>query len=78
MSRREVLAVAVGALLYVGLAVDGMRRTSTTYDEPAHLSAAWTHVALRDYRLSPDHPPLVHSLADAPLLLVDVKMDTAD
>jgi hypothetical protein len=78
VSRREVLAVAVGALLYVGLAVDGMRRTSATYDEPAHLSAAWTHVALHDYRLSPDHPPLVQSLAAAPLLFLDVKMDAGD
>jgi hypothetical protein len=78
VSRREVLAVAVGVALYVGLAVDGMRRTSATYDEPAHLSAAWTHVALHDYRLSPDHPPLVHSLAAAPLLLVGVRMDSGD
>jgi hypothetical protein len=55
-----------------------MRQTSATYDEPAHLSAAWTHVKLHDYRLSPDHPPLVQSLAAVPLLFLDVKMDTAD
>jgi hypothetical protein len=78
MTRRELLAVAAGVALYVGLAVDSMRRTSATYDEPAHLSAAWTHVALHDYRLSPDHPPLVQSLAAMPLLLLDVKMDAAD
>ena len=78
MTRRELSAVTVGVALYVGLAVDSMRRTSATYDEPAHLSAAWTHVRLHDYRLSPDHPPLVQSLAAVPLVFLDVKMDPAD
>jgi hypothetical protein len=78
MRGRELLAVAVGAALYIGLAVDAMRQTSATYDEPAHLSAAWTHLNLHDYRLSPDHPPLVQSLAAVPLFFLDVKMDTTD
>jgi hypothetical protein len=78
LSRREALAVAVGVALFAGLAVDSLRRSSATYDEPAHLSAAWTHLALHDYRLSPDHPPLVKSLAAVPLLFLDVRMDEAD
>jgi hypothetical protein len=78
MARRELLAVVVGVALFVGLAVDSLRQTAATYDEPAHLSAAWTHLKLHDYRLSPDHPPLVHSLAAAPLVYLDVKMDTGD
>jgi hypothetical protein len=75
---RELAALAAGLALYVGLAVDSMRRTSATYDEPAHISAAWTHLKLHDYRLSPDHPPLVQSLAAVPLLFMDVKMDPTD
>jgi hypothetical protein len=78
LSRKEALAVAVGVALFAGLAVDSLRRSSATYDEPAHLSAAWTHLALHDYRLSPDHPPLVKSLAAVPLLFLDVKMDERD
>jgi hypothetical protein len=78
LSRREVLAVLAGALLYAGLAADGARGNAATYDEPAHLSAAWTHVRLHDYRLSPDHPPLVKSLAAVPLLPLDVRMDRDD
>jgi len=75
---RETAALAAGVALYVGLAVDSMRRSSATFDEPAHRSAAWSHLALHDYRLSPDHPPLVQSLAAVPLLFMDVKMDTSD
>jgi hypothetical protein len=78
MRRLELVALVAGVALYVGLAVDSMRQTSATYDEPAHLSAAWTHLKLHDYRLSPDHPPLVQSLAAVPLLFMDVKMDPAD
>jgi hypothetical protein len=78
MRTREVVALAAGVALYAGLAVDSMRRSSATYDEPAHLSAAWSHLARHDYRLSPDHPPLVQSLAAVPLLFMDVKMDTSD
>jgi hypothetical protein len=78
MRPREVVALAAGLALYAGLAVDSMRQSSATYDEPAHLSAAWSHLALHDYRLSPDHPPLVQSLAAVPLLFMDVKMDTSD
>jgi hypothetical protein len=78
LGRREWLALALGLALFVGLAVDGMRRSSATYDEPPHLSAAWTQVRLHDYRLSPDHPPLAHALAALPLLFLDVRMDEAD
>jgi 4-amino-4-deoxy-L-arabinose transferase-like glycosyltransferase len=78
MRARGLLALAAGLALYIGLAVDSMRQTSATFDEPAHLSAAWTHLALQDYRLSPDHPPLVQSLAAVPLLFMGVRMDASD
>ncbi|HEX9188145.1 MAG TPA: hypothetical protein VGB87_13790, partial [Vicinamibacteria bacterium] len=78
LAGRERLALALGLALFVGLAVDGMRQSAAIYDEPPHLSAAWTHVRLHDYRLSPDHPPLVHSLAALPLLFLDVRMDETD
>ncbi len=74
----ELSAVVFAIGGYLGLAVHGMSTTAATYDEPAHVSAAWTHLVLHDYRLSPDHPPLVKSLAAVPLLFLDVRMDTQD
>jgi len=60
------------------LAVLSLRRDSAIFDEGAHLSAAWSHLALGDYRMSPDHPPLVKDVAALPLLFMDVHMPPAD
>jgi len=67
-----------GTALYAALAVSSLRQKSTAFDELAHLSAAWTHLALGDYRMSPDHPPLVKKLAALPLLFIDVRMKPDD
>jgi hypothetical protein len=75
---REGLALALALTVYLALAVHGARQSAGTFDEPAHVSAAWTHLALHDYRLSPDHPPLAKTLAAVPLLFLDVRMDTTD
>jgi hypothetical protein len=75
----EAVAVAGLLLLYVLLAVSSLRTKSSTFDELAHLSAGWTHLALGDYRLSPDHPPLVKKWAALPLkLFLDVRMREDD
>jgi 4-amino-4-deoxy-L-arabinose transferase-like glycosyltransferase len=66
------------AAVFAALAFTSLRRDSATFDEPAHLSAAWSHLALGDYRMSPDHPPLVHDVAALPLMFMDVHMPAAD
>ena len=66
--RLGVLTLVVGVAVYAALAVSSLRQKSTTFDELVHMSAAWTHLALGDYRMSPEHPPLVKKLAALPLL----------
>ena len=46
--------------------------SSVTGDEVAHLPAGYTYVRTGDFRLNPQHPPLVKALAGAPLLLLDL------
>lgn len=59
------------------LTIHSYRRLSATIDEPQHLVdgyAAWT---LRDYRVDPDHPPLLRMWAALPLLVTPgIKLDT--
>lgn len=75
----EFVAVTGLLLLYALLAVSSLRTKSSTFDELAHLSAGWTHLALGDYRLSPDHPPLVKTWAALPVkLFLDVRMREDD
>lgn len=44
---------------------------SATCDEVAHLPAGYTYLAWGDFRLNPEHPPLVKALAAVPLVLFD-------
>jgi 4-amino-4-deoxy-L-arabinose transferase-like glycosyltransferase len=74
-ARAGLLAILAA---FAALAISSLRGDSATFDEPAHLSAAWSHLALGDYRMSPDHPPLVKYVAALPLLFMDVKMPPQD
>src|SRR6185436_12215669 len=68
--------LAAGILVYASLAISGMLTTSAYYDETAHLPAGYTYLKLRDFRMNPEHPPLVKELAALPLLLMDVQVKT--
>ena len=72
-----VALLAGGLVVYAALAVSSMLTTSAVYDETAHLPAGYTYLTLRDFRMNPEHPPLVKELAGLPLLLMDVRMRTA-
>jgi hypothetical protein len=76
--RRDAAILAAGIALYVGLAVGGMRRKAAAFDEVAYLPAGYTHWKLRDFRLSPEQPPLVKLLAAAPLLAGEVTLHQDD
>ncbi|MEP7010759.1 MAG: glycosyltransferase family 39 protein [Acidobacteriota bacterium] len=51
-----------------GFAGRGAATDSVTVDEPSHLIAGYAALALGDFRLSPDHPPLGRLLLALPLL----------
>lgn len=54
----------MGALL-----VGSVWNDSAVMDELAHIPAGFGYISQRDYRLNPEHPPLVKLLAGASLLL---------
>lgn len=49
---------------------------SATMDELAHIPAGYSYLALRDFRLNPEHPPLIKDLAAFPLLYLDLNFPT--
>src|SRR5688572_5302454 len=55
-----------------------MRTKSATFDEPVHLAAGYTYLTLGDFRMNPEHPPLIKILSAAPLLFLDVAVRTED
>ncbi len=46
------------------------------FDETAHIAAGYGYVRFLDYRLNPEHPPLVKALAALPLLFLNPNFPT--
>jgi 4-amino-4-deoxy-L-arabinose transferase-like glycosyltransferase len=49
---------------------------SATMDEGPHISAGYTYLKFKDFRLNPEHPPLMKVLAGLPLQFMDLNFPT--
>jgi hypothetical protein len=61
-----IIAIALLALMF-GLGFNAMVHNSAVVDEVAHIPAAYSYLHFGDYRLNPEHPPLIKDLAGFPL-----------
>lgn len=43
-----------------------------TFDETAHIASGYSYLTRQDFRLNPEHPPLIKDLAAAPLLFLNL------
>jgi hypothetical protein len=69
-------APALAAILLAILFVQGIlfiTASSQTSDEAAHLAAGYSYLKSGDFRLNPEHPPLIKELAAAPLLALPLQ-----
>jgi hypothetical protein len=60
-------------LAFAVLAIGGMATESVTGDEVAHLGSGYSYIATGDFRLNPQHPPLLKAVAALPLLALDLE-----
>lgn len=67
------LVVVLLLLLMATLGLSSMAGDSGIVDEVAHIPAGYSYLKYGDYRLNPEHPPLLKDLAAFPLLLLDLK-----
>ena len=76
MDNRGTLAAAIGAIICCGvfgiLTITSIVRQSPTIDEPVHLLGGYSYLKWGDYRVNPEHPPLVKMWAALPLLWLGV------
>lgn len=61
-----LVALILGAMFFMALA--SMKNDSLTFDEVAHLPAGYSYLTQKEYRLNPEHPPLIKDIAALPLL----------
>jgi hypothetical protein len=68
MRRKRVAIVAALLLAFFALVLGNIFRTCETIDESNHLAAGYSYLTTHDYRLNPEHPPLLKMVAALPLL----------
>jgi len=66
-----VVGLLLGLMLLLG--IFSMREDSAIVDEVAHIPAGYSYLKFLDYRLNPEHPPLIKDIAALPLLLMKLK-----
>lgn len=73
--KNKVIAILlVHSLLLIFLlqCIFSMMHISSTSDEVAHLPAGYSYLKTGDFKLNPEHPPLVKIIAAYPLLFLDL------
>lgn len=63
---------AILLLIMFGVALSSILDDTFTFDETAHVAAGYSYLTQKDYRLNPEHPPLIKYLAAFPLLFLNL------
>jgi predicted membrane-bound dolichyl-phosphate-mannose-protein mannosyltransferase len=70
---RNSTALALIILVFMGvLMLTSIREDSITTDEAPHITSGYSYLKLQDFRLNPEHPPLIKDLAAIPLLFLNL------
>lgn len=75
LAKNDLMALGILALM-AALMFFSVFNASATMDELAHIPAGYSYLLLRDYRLNPEHPPLIKDLAAVPLTLQKLNFPT--
>jgi hypothetical protein len=79
MSNRLINIIAASLLVFVFIiTVFSIKDDSLTYDELSHIPSGYSYLTQRDYRMNPEHPPLIKDLAAAPLLFLNLNFPEDD
>ncbi|MFH1509840.1 MAG: glycosyltransferase family 39 protein [Candidatus Nealsonbacteria bacterium] len=55
-----------------------MKKDSLTFDELAHIPAGYSYLTKQDYRVNPEHPPLLKDIAAIPLTFLHLNFPSQD
>jgi hypothetical protein len=70
----KTAAIALLGLM-AALMVSSAWDDTLTNDEAAHIGAGYSYLERADYRMNPEHPPLIKDLASLPLLAMGLQPD---
>jgi 4-amino-4-deoxy-L-arabinose transferase-like glycosyltransferase len=74
INKKTISYIIAGVLLttMVCLTLFSAKNDSFTFDETAHIAAGYSYMSQMDYRMNPEHPPLIKDLAAIPLLFLNL------
>lgn len=75
---KEIICLLLFAALLLTLSFSSARQKNATFDEGLHIPAGYTYAAYGDFRLNPEHPPLVKLLSGLALRCLQPKADWSD
>jgi hypothetical protein len=73
IKKNAVMLVAIILAFHFILSLVVSSQESMTFDEKAHIPAAYSYVRYGDMRLNPEHPPLIKDLSG--LFLLPLNLD---
>ena len=69
----KFIALAMLGLMFI-LMFFSSWNDAATFDEVAHIPAGYSYLTQKDYRLNPEHPPLIKDLSAIPLLFLKLNL----
>lgn len=74
----EIILITAAISIFLALSVLSMRQKNATTDEVPHIPAGYSYVARGDFRMNPEHPPLIKELAGLSLMRLHPNVDFND
>jgi predicted membrane-bound dolichyl-phosphate-mannose-protein mannosyltransferase len=68
--KKEYIIVAFFLMMFFSMSVRSIVLKSITFDELVYIPAGYSYITAYDYRMNPEHPPLMKIIAAAPLLFL--------
>jgi len=73
----NIFAIVLLSIMFiVGLA--SYKQDALTMDEQSHIGAGYSYLSQQDFRINPEHPPLIKDLSAIPLLFLDLNFPVED
>ena len=73
----NILAVVLLSIMFL-IGFSSYQQDSLTMDEQSHIGAGYSYLSQQDFRINPEHPPLIKDLSAVPLLFLDLNFPVDD